>query len=122
MICHDIDANPTENISNIFLDIFRKRTYLNLYLGSWILSRDKFSSTFVFIVISQTMIAQLAEIRHVVMVFLLKYAVVNARYAENNSRFTEIRNHGFKKARRKRMLVYSTNSLKCVHKEFLSFY
>lgn len=52
MICHDIDANPTENISNIFLDIFRKRTYLNLYLGSWILSRDKFSSTFVFIVIT----------------------------------------------------------------------
>lgn len=43
------------------------------------------------------LIAQLAEIRHVAMVFLLKQnEFMNARYAENNSWFMEIHNYGFK--------------------------
>lgn len=66
MIFYDIDANHTENISNIFLiiqTIIRKRTYLNLCLDSWILSRDKFSSIYVFIVISQTIIGWSLNLR-----------------------------------------------------------
>lgn len=66
MIFYDIDANQTENISNIFLiiqTIIRKRTYLNLCLDSWILSRDKFSSIYVFIVISQTIIGWSLNLR-----------------------------------------------------------
>lgn len=66
MIFYDIDANQTENISNIFLiiqTIIRKRTYLNLCLDSWILSRDKFSSIYVFIVISQMIIGWSLNLR-----------------------------------------------------------
>lgn len=67
-----------------FVDSFTRQIFINIRIYRYFTNDNR-------------LIAQLAGIRHVAMVFLLKQnAVVNARYAENNSRFTEIHNHGFK--------------------------